>query len=779
MRAPISWLREFVDMPDDVTLEHVHAALVRVGLEEEDVHTFDLTGPVVVGQVLSFVDEPQSNGKTIRWCQVQVGPDDVRGIVCGAHNFVEGDKVVVSLPGAVLPGPFPISARKTYGHTSDGMIASARELGLGDEHDGILRLQALGLDPDVGEDAITLLGLDDFAVEVNVTPDRGYAFSIRGIAREYSNSTGAAFRDPAAAPALVPEIEARMAATGFEVTVDDAAPVRGTVGVSTFTSGVVRGVNAAWPTPPWMVSRLLLAGIRSISLIVDIGNYVMLELGQPIHTYDAAKVRGGFVLRRATAGETLTTLDEKVRTLAAEDFVVADESGPVGLAGVMGGASTEITSTSTDVLIEAGIWDPITISRTVRRHKLPSEAAKRYERGVDPRMSPAGVARVMQLLVELGGGTADPVGSFFDHSVDPQPIALPADFVNAITGADYTDDETVAALTAIGATVELRGSVGTSEGWTVTPPTWRPDLTDATTLVEEVARIVGYDRIPSVLPIAPPGHGLTRGQRLRRLVGQALADAGLTEVLSYPFVTKATNDRFGRADAGEVPAVKLANALDADTPYLRTSLIPGLIQIARRNLSRGLTDLAIAEVGTVFTPVAGAAYGSGPLPVGTARPDDAALGALNCEHPAAAVARRRPRARRRRAQAARPGPVAERPRGRDRRGSPGRARGVRSAHGRDRSPPGDASRTHRRAPLGRRADRVRGGAAAVTRHRPRPAARGRCRRTRPRRAHRGRGDRQAGHADLGDDGGDAARHPGGAEGCARRRPARGPRRGRR
>ncbi len=334
------------------------------------------------------------------------------------------------------------------------------------------------------------------------------------------------------------------------MTVDDAAPVRGREGVTTFTTGIVRGVNASWPTPPWMVSRLLLAGIRSISLIVDISNYVMLELGQPIHTYDAAKVPGGFMLRRAAAGETLETLDGKVRTLDVEDFVVADESGPVGLAGVMGGASTEISSTSTDVLVEAGIWDPITISRSVRRHKLPSEAAKRYERGVDPRMSPAGVARVIQLLVDLGGGTADPVGSFFDHSVDAQPIALPAGFVNAITGADYTDDETVAALTAIGATVDPRGSTPSHEGWTVTPPSWRPDLTDATTLVEEVARVVGYDRIPSVLPVAPPGRGLTHHQRLRRLAAQALADGGLTEVLSYPFVAKATNDRFGRSRRG-------------------------------------------------------------------------------------------------------------------------------------------------------------------------------------------------------------------------------------
>jgi phenylalanyl-tRNA synthetase beta chain len=204
MRVPISWLREFVDVPLDVTPEHLHAALVSVGFEEEAIHGFGLSGPIVVGQVLEFTPEPQSNGKTINWCQVDVGPStgsgqarDIRGIVCGAHNFFLGDKVVVSLPGAILPGPFPIAARTTYGHVSDGMIASARELGLGEEHDGILRLASLGLDPEVGADAAALLGLDDWAVEINVTPDRGYAFSIRGVAREYAHATGATFRDPA------------------------------------------------------------------------------------------------------------------------------------------------------------------------------------------------------------------------------------------------------------------------------------------------------------------------------------------------------------------------------------------------------------------------------------------------------------------------------------------------------------------------------------------------------------------------------------------------------
>jgi phenylalanyl-tRNA synthetase beta chain len=623
MRVPISWLREFVEISTDITHEQIHAALVKVGLEEEDVHTFDVTGPVVVGQVLEFMPEPQSNGKTINWVQVDVGGPEPRGIVCGAHNFSVGDKVVVSLPGAVLPGPFPISARKTYGHVSDGMIASARELGLGDEHDGILRLASLGLDPEVGTDAIALLGLDDFAVEVNVTPDRGYAFSIRGIAREYANSTGARFTDPAdrALPVGAP-------AEGYPFEINDTAPIRGNAGVSVFTARIVRGIDPSRPTPPLIASRLKLAGIRSISLVVDISNYVMLELGQPNHTYDLAKLDGGLVIRRATAGEKLETLDGVVRTLDPSDLVVADHSVAVGLAGVMGGAATEISDTTTDVLVEAGIWDPVTIARTVRRHKLPSEAAKRYERGVDPRMSRAGAERVVQLLVELAGGTADPQGVEYDESVPPAAIFLPENYVASIIGVDYSADEITTSLEAIGATVEVADG-----GWSVTPPTWRPDLTGKPMLAEEVARIIGYDRIPSELPVAPPGRGLTREQRLRRSTANALASGGLTEVLSYPFLPKSSNDLFGSAVAGDVPAMKIANPLDAEAAWMRTSLLPGLIAVARRNLSRGLTDLALFEVGTVVLPVAGESYGSGPLPAGDALPTEETLAALRASIP--------------------------------------------------------------------------------------------------------------------------------------------------
>ncbi|CAD5996937.1 phenylalanine--tRNA ligase subunit beta [Agreia sp. COWG] len=625
MRIPLGWLAEFVDLAPGSTVDEVHAALVKVGFEEEGSHDFDLTGPIVVGEVLDFVEEPQSNGKTIRWCTVRVAPvgetapdggADVRGIVCGAANFVAGDKVVVTLPGAVLPGGFAIAARKTYGHVSDGMIASSKELGLGDDHDGILRLVTLGLDPVVGTDALSLLGLDDQAVEVNVTPDRGYAFSIRGIAREYAHSTGAAFRDPVAA---VEPIQA----SGFSVDIADDAPIRGRVGATVFATRVVRDVDASRPTPPWMATRLSLAGIRSISLIVDITNYVMLELGQPTHAYDLDKVTGGLTVRRARPGETLVTLDEQKRTLSVEDLVIADGTGAIGLAGVMGGASTEIGSESHTVLVEAANFDPVSIARTSRRHKLPSEASRRFERGVDPQIATAALERVAQLLVDLAGGTVADTGSFHSEHPDPQPVELPAGYITGLVGVDFTADEIHRTLTEIGGVVEP-----VDDGLLVTPPSWRPDITHKSALAEEVARIVGYDRIPSVLPVAPPGRGLSREQLLRRQVAQNLAASGLVEVMAYPFLSDSATQLFGSAGTERVPAVRVANPLDAEAPYLRTSLLPGLLDIVRRNLARGLLDLALYETGLVFLPEAGASYGQLELPPGGIRPSDEVLSAL-------------------------------------------------------------------------------------------------------------------------------------------------------
>ncbi|KTR04857.1 phenylalanine--tRNA ligase subunit beta [Curtobacterium luteum] len=622
MRVPLRWLGESVDLPEDATLEHVHAALVSVGFEEEDVHTYDLTGPIVVGRVLSLEPEPQKNGKTINWCQVDVGEPDPRGIVCGAHNFVAGDLVVVTLPGAVLPGPFPIAARKTYGHVSDGMIASARELGLGDEHDGILRFADLGMEPEVGADAIALLGLDDAAVEINVTPDRGYAMSMRGVAREYAHATGASFHDP------VDRVPPRTA-EGFPVTIADQAPIRGRQGATTFVTRVVRGIDPTVKTPAWMVSRLALAGVRSISLPVDITNYVMFELGQPLHGYDLAKVVDGLGVRRAQAGETLVTLDDVTRTLDPEDLVITDGDGPVGLAGVMGGAGTEISASTTDVLIEAAVFDQVSIARTARRHKLPSEASRRFERGVDPLVSEAAANRAVELLVELAGGTADPLGSTLVDTTPRPTIAMRIGRPAELIGVEYTDAEVIDTLRAIGATVEVDGEL-----LSVTPPTWRPDLGDDTTLVEEIARIVGYGRIPSVLPVAPPGRGLTGHQQARRRVANALAAAGLVEVVTAPFVSAATQDAYPGIDGDGGPSVVLANALDSEQNRLRRSGLPALVDVARRNVSRGLVDVAVYETSRVFLPIDGHELGTADVPAGAALPDRETLAALDASLPA-------------------------------------------------------------------------------------------------------------------------------------------------
>ena len=641
MRIPLSWLREYAPVPEDATAEDVLATLVKVGLEEEDVHrpTDSLSGPIVVGQVLTMEPETHSNGKTVNWCSVRVVPEGreqtltgkgidpsgVQGIICGAHNFSVGDKVVVTLPGAVLPGDFRISARKTYGHTSAGMIASVRELGIGEDHDGILVLSRLGLDPEVGSDAMELLDLYDSAAEVNVTPDRGYAFSIRGIAREYCNAVRAPFTDPVAE--LAPSVPAPTA-DAFTVTVADEEPVRGRAGCNRFAARVVEGVDPSTPTPPWLASRLRLAGIRSVSLPVDISNYVMLEYGQPIHTYDADTVQGGITVRRARAGEALTTLDGKDRTLDAEDLVIADETGAIGLAGVMGGAATEVGESTTRILVEAARFDEVSIARTARRHRLPSEASKRYERGVDPQLAPVAAQRVVDLLVGLAGGTDTGRVTAVDHTHAPSAIELPAGYPTARVGVDYSPEVVQRTLTAIGAAV-----TETAEGWTVTPPSWRPDLTAKEDLVEEVARLDGYDKIPDRLPVAPPGRGFTRSQTARRRVANTLAAAGLTEVLSYPFVAQAENDLWGSADGSHVPSIKLANPISEAQPMLRVSVLPGLVEVLKRNHARGFRDLALYEIGHVFL-ADGHTADTHPVPPLGVRPADQELRRLEAAVPA-------------------------------------------------------------------------------------------------------------------------------------------------
>lgn len=591
MRVPLSWLREYVQLPADATGRAVAERLVRAGLEVETVHEsgVGLSGPLVVGHVLE-IEELTGFKKPIRFCQVQVGPgpQDTRGIICGARNFATGDKVVVALPGAVLPGEFKITARSTYGHVSDGMICSARELGLGDDHSGIIVLPD---ECEVGADAIELLGVRDEVLDIAVTPDRGYCLSMRGIAREAAIAYGITLRDPALLDTPAPT------RTGQPVRLLDPT------GCDLFVARGVRGIDPLSPSPLWMQRRIQLAGMRPISLIVDITNYVMLEIGQPLHAYAADKLTGPITVRRAQPGELLETLDGQHRRLDPEDLVIADASGPIGLAGVMGGGATEVQPTTTDVLIEGAHFDPVAIARAARRHKLPSEASRRFERGVDPNAAAAAVQRTVDLLVLLGQGEPDPAVTV--ESTRPavaEPILIDTELPGRVAGLEYSRETVVGRLQDVGCFVEG------GDALRVTPPSWRPDLTDPNDLAEEVIRLEGYDRVPSTMPRVPAGRGLTVKQRFRRRVGRDLAGAGYVEVLCYPFVGQKDFDQLGvPRDDPRRTTLRLLNPLSDEQPELRTTLLPGLLTTLRRNLGRGFNDVALFESGLVFSPRPGAA----------------------------------------------------------------------------------------------------------------------------------------------------------------------------
>ncbi|WP_067781206.1 phenylalanine--tRNA ligase subunit beta [Actinomyces vulturis] len=648
------WLKDHVDLPEGLTAEQLAADLVKVGLEEEQIVPPAVTGPLVVGKVLTRDAFEASNGKTINYCRVDVGeyndepgvgkePSDLpsRGIVCGAHNFEAGDYVVVSLPGAVLPGDFAIAARKTYGHISDGMICSARELGLDDTNfprtaAGIILLDEwLGSAeaiPAPGTDAISILGLGEDLLEINITPDRGYCFSMRGVAREYSHSTGAAFVDPADPTNTdrFPNGVLSGRTDGSEIIIDDQGPIDGNQGCDRYVARVVRGIDPSAPTPSWMADRLIAAGMRPISLAVDVTNYVMLDLGQPLHAFDLDKVSLPIVVRRATEGEKLTTLDDVERTLDCQDLLITDSpegqgSRVLALAGVMGGASTEVTDDTKNILIEAAHFHPVSIARSARRHKLPTESSKRFERGVDTQLAPVAAQRAVDLLVEYGGGVAEDAVTDLNSTEAPAPISMPVSASERLTGVAYTPERIVELLTMIGCT--LNGDVTSVEDTVeVIPPTWRPDLVDVAHLVEEIARLDGYDAITPVLPQAPAGTGLTARQRARRDVIRNLVAQGLNQVLSYPFIGD-VHDSLGYADDDpRRQCVRLSNPLADDAPYLRTSILDSLVDVARRNVSRGLDDVALVEVGSVTEP-AGAV--PAPIPSVESKPSDAELAALD------------------------------------------------------------------------------------------------------------------------------------------------------
>ncbi|MFC6153120.1 phenylalanine--tRNA ligase subunit beta [Nocardioides yefusunii] len=600
MKAPLSWIKEYVDVPEGTTTEEITSRLTMTGLKLEAIDSpgAAITGPLVIGQVLTQDKEPQKNGKIINWCTVDVGDangtGEPQGIICGAHNFGVGDKVVVVLPGSVLPGGFAISERKTYGHLSAGMICSHSELGMaadpfGNDGDGIIVLPADAGEP--GTDVRSILGLDEEIIEFEVNPDRAYGLSLRGIARDVLVSVEGAsnFRDPA-----VRETPAANEA-GHPVRLED------TEGCPVFVARKVTGFDPTAPTPQFMADRLTAAGMRSVSLAVDVTNYVMLETGRPIHGYDADKLNGALVVRRAVEGEKLTTLDGTQRVLSVEDLVVTDDSGVIGLGGVMGGASTEIGESTTSIVVESAHWNATAMFRTGKRHKISSEAGKRNERGVDPTICEAAADRVVELLVEFGGATADAGVTVVGQAPEIPAITVSGDKAAKVSGMEISEETAVEALRAVGCTVTGTGTLS------VTPPPWRPDMTDPQDTTEEVIRLVGYDKVPSILPVPPAGRGLTRAQQLRRRFTRTIAGEGFTEVLTFPFVGEADFDAQGiAADDERRNALRLENPLSSEAPFMTTTVLSGLLKAAQKNVGWGTSSFGIFETTTVTLPTGGA-----------------------------------------------------------------------------------------------------------------------------------------------------------------------------
>ena len=581
MRAPLSWIKDFVDLPSSLTADDIGRGLVRVGFEVEDViyQGADVKGPLVFGEVLS-IEEITEFKKPIRYVGLDCGEKQTRFVICGATNFVVGDMVLVALPGSVLPGNFEIAARETYGKTSNGMICSAKELGLSDDHAGIMVFDKEQVSSK--DDAREKLQLDDTIFDIAVNPDRGYALSIRGVAREIAGAFDLKFNDPAN---QLRGLNFEKSGSGVKPKIDDKESA------SVFYLRTLSNFDSKATTPLWMRRRIEKMGMRSISLVVDVTNYVMLELGQPLHAFDRKKIKGDLRVTRAGKSAKFVTLDGQERTLDPADLMVCDDERPLALAGTMGGLYSEITDETTEIALEAVRFNPIAIAQNSRRHKLSSEASRRLERGVDPCLAELASARFVQLLIEhssakhvetLSTGEAKYPVSF---TINPAQIST-------ILGFEVSSTQILKSLQTIGCEVN-------ESNFEINPPTWRPDLTNESDIAEEVARIIGYDSIPSILPNRPLHASLTPIQKRRRVIAAFLANRGFSEVLTFPFTNQKTIDEMGFVGS-RASTYALANPMSDENPLLRVHLIPGLIEVAARNISRGAQDFAIFETGSIF-----------------------------------------------------------------------------------------------------------------------------------------------------------------------------------
>ncbi|HSL76396.1 MAG TPA: phenylalanine--tRNA ligase subunit beta [Candidatus Limnocylindrales bacterium] len=604
MRVPLSWLRDYVDI--QLTPEQLAERLTLLGMEVKGVERWGSDWQnVVVGELLAVEKHP--NADRLSLTRVTTGDGQTLEIVCGATNIAAGQRVPVALPGAVLPGGRSIERTEKMGVVSNGMLCSGDELNLTSDADGILILPP---ETPLGVALTELYG--DVVLDVDVKPNRGDALSLVGLAREVSAVTGAPVRFPDTDPVETgPPIAEKL-----RVDVEESA-------LCTRFVGRWVGDVTVKPSPDTVQMRLLAAGQRPVSNVVDVSNYVMLELGKPIHTFDAAAVHDGrIVVRLAREGERLETLDHVDRELAPETLIIADPNGPIGIAGVMGGADSEIGPETKDVVVESAIFDPISIRRTAFRYALRSEASLRFEKGQEHRLAKLGADRTARLITEWGGGTVA-AGAVDTNPTEPAAtrVAFRPSRVDRLLGTGSSATEQAAILERVGVTTEpapagttvlvatapqpLEVLPGETETLVATIPTWRRDLQIEADIAEEVARVRGYDTVPEITPHTPMPHYRHSPLEIRDIVRESLAGVGLSEAVTFALVSPAMVERFGPLDDGVVPGegqaggrpVTVTNPLSSQHSVMRQSLIGSLLEVVSTNARLGSPDVAVFEVG--------------------------------------------------------------------------------------------------------------------------------------------------------------------------------------
>lgn len=577
MKFSENWLRSLVDPM--VPQEELVARLSMAGLEVDGVEPVaeDFSG-VVVGEIVAIEQHPDAD--KLRVCQVSNGSDTFQ-VVCGAPNARQGIKIPFAMIGAKLPGDFSIKKAKLRGVESNGMLCSAKELGLSDDNAGLMELPC---DAPIGKDLRDYLDLNDIVIEVDLTPNRGDCLSLRGIARE----VGALYNQPVK-ELVIDEVKST-------ITDKVSVEVINSKGCPRYVSRVIKNVDVSKPTPMWMVERLRRSGIRSIDAVVDVTNYVMIELGQPMHAFDLAEIDNGILVRMAHENETLTLLNGQEITLRNDTLLVADHAKPLAIAGVMGGVHSGITSKTKDLLLEAASFNTITVAGKARSYGLHTDASHRFERGVDWQLAPLAMERATALLLDIVGGNAGPIVDVISEPDLPKVnhIVLRAERVNKVLGITLSDKEVEQLLSPLGLTLQVKSS----GVWDVTVPSYRYDIAIEEDLVEEIARLYGYNHLPVRYPQArlAPHANKKESELNKKTLRDLLVARGYQENITYSFIDPKLFKLFNP----EQEPLLLANPISSDMSAMRVSLWPGLVKTLQYNINRQQDRIRIFEIGLSF-----------------------------------------------------------------------------------------------------------------------------------------------------------------------------------